>query len=128
MQAAANATNLDLQRIKRILMIQLVLFMVLTLIALLWSQVAALSTLLGGLVASIGNALFALWVFSRYRAQDPGKLVLRFYGAELVKVLVVLTMFAAVFYWVESIMPAVFLSAFFVTQVLPPMLAHGLGE
>ncbi len=129
MQAGANsAVNLDLRRAGKILRIQLMMVFALALGALFWSQNAALSALLGGLIASIGNALFALWVFARYRAQNPGNLVMRFYGAELLKIVAILGMFAAVFYWVDELMPVVFMLAFFITQVLPPMLAHGLGD
>lgn len=124
----ANARNPELRRAGKILLVQLAMVVFLTLGAFFWSQIAALSALLGALIASIGNGLFALWVFARYRAQDPGKLVMRFYGAELLKIVAILSMFAAVFYWVEGIMPVVFMLAFFVTQVLPPMLAHGLSD
>lgn len=55
----------------------------------------AFSALLGGLAATTANAVFAAKVFVHYKAQEPGKLLARFYGAELLKFAVTVLLFAA---------------------------------
>ncbi|MGV6826948.1 MAG: ATP synthase subunit I [bacterium] len=128
MQASVGRQNLDARRAGTILLFQLLITVLLAALGLFMGRDAALSALLGGAVASIGNAVFAVWVFARYKAQDPGKMVMRFYGGELFKLAAIIAMFAAIFYWVESLMPAVFLLAFFVSQVLAPLLAHSFSD
>ncbi len=82
------------------------------------------SALLGGAIATAANALFAVWVFGRYEAREPGKLAARFYGAELFKLLFVALAFAVVFISVKSVSVPALLSAFLLVQVLPPLLAN----
>ena len=116
--------NLDIRRAKRILVIQVVLTLLLAGAAWLHDVHAAQSALLGGTITTVANGLFALVVFGRYRAQDPGKLVFRFYGAELLKLGFVVAMFAASFAWVAPLNLVTLFGAFFLVQVLPPLLAH----
>ena len=66
----------------------------------------------------------AYWVFGRYRAAQPGKLVAQFYGGELLKLAFVALVFAVVIIWVEPLSPLPLFGAFFVVQVLPPLLAN----
>ena len=71
------------------------------------------------------GALFAVWVFGRYQAQDPGKLLFRFYGAELLKLLLIALAFVLVFVWVKPVNLIALFGTFLLVQVLPPMLADG---
>jgi ATP synthase protein I len=119
--------NLDVRRATRILLIQVVLTLLLAGAATLYDQVAGLSALLGGAITTVATGLFAVVVFGRYRAQEAGKLVFRFYGAELLKLAFVVLMFAATFVWVgpAALNLVTLFGAFFLVQVLPPLLAHG---
>jgi ATP synthase protein I len=118
--------NLDFGRAKRILLIQCVLTLVLAGAGTLYNEAAGLSALLGGVITTAANGLFAVVVFGRYRAQEAGKLVFRFYGAELLKLGFVLLMFAATFIWVgpAALNLVALFGAFFLVQVLPPLLPH----
>jgi len=120
--------NLDIRRAKRILMIQVVLTLVLAGAAALYDGAAGVSALLGGVITTLANGLFAVVVFGRYRAQDAGKLVFRFYGAELLKLGFVVLMFAATFFWVAPLNLLALFGAFFTVQVLPPLLAHSCAD
>lgn len=116
--------NLDIRRAKRILIIQVVLTLVLAAGATLYDATAGLSALIGGGITTVGNGLFAAMVFGRYRAQEAGKLVFRFYGAELLKLGFVVLMLALTYVWVAPLNLAALFGAFFLVQVLPPLLAH----
>jgi ATP synthase protein I len=83
----------------------------------------ALSALIGGGVCLAANAFVAFWVFRRYRAQDPGLLVMRFYGAEVAKIALILGLFAVAFVTIESLNVPALLSAYLVVQVLPAFFA-----
>jgi len=116
--------NLDAKRAKRILITQVVFTLLVAGVAWSLSQPAGVSALLGGAIATFANALFAVGVFARYRAQDPGKLVFRFFGAELLKLLFVALAFGVIFAWVKSLHVVALFSAFLVVQIMPPMLAN----
>jgi ATP synthase protein I len=119
--------NLDVRRAKRILLIQSATTLVVAAGAVLFGWLAGLSALFGGMIATVANALFAVWVFGRYRAQDPGNLAFRFYGAELFKLLFIALAFALVFVWLKPVSLVALFGAFLLVQVLPPMLAHKAG-
>ena len=119
--------NLDVHRAKRILVAQLVATLVVTLIGWVFGPWVGLFAFLGGATATIANALFAYWVFGRYRAGEPGKLVSQFYGGELLKLGFIAAAFAAVILWIEPLRPLALFGAFFVVQVLPPLLANRIA-
>ena len=115
----------DALQAKRVLSIQVVMTLALSAVALIFGGMVALSVLIGAGVCTLANALFALLVFRRYRAQEPGLLVMRFYGAEIGKLALILVLFAAAFVWVDGLNLPALLGAYFVVQVFPAMLASG---
>ena len=119
--------NLDARRAKRILVAQVVATLVVTLVGLFFGPLAALFAFLGGATATTANALFASWVFGRYRAGEPGKLLSQFYGGELIKLGFVAAAFAVVIIWADPLSPLALFGAFFVVQVLPPLLANRIA-
>jgi len=90
-------------------------------------QVHAWSGLAGGAIATLGNTLFMLRVFVPYRAQQPGKLVGAFYGAELQKIILITLLFAAAIVWLQPISPAALFGVFLLVQVLPVVMASSLS-
>jgi ATP synthase protein I len=116
--------SLDARRAKRILVAQMVATLVVALIGLMFGPRAGFFALLGGAIATIANALFAFWVFGRYRAAEPGKLLAQIYGGEVLKLGFIAGTFAAVIVWLEPLSPLALFGAFFVVQVLPPLLAN----
>lgn len=120
--------DLDVRRAKRILIAQIIATMGVALIGSLFGPLVGLYALLGGATATIANTLFAAWVFGRYSAQEPGQLLARFYVAELIKMAFVAAAFAALIIWADPLSPAALFGAFFVVQVLPPLLANRVAR
>lgn len=116
--------NLDAKRAKNILKAQLITLVAVALAALLLDVATARDVLIGGAAAAAGNAIFAFWVFGRYNAREPGRIVATFYGGELVKIVTVVVVFAAAMKGLDDLNPVAFFGAFFVVQVLPPLLAN----
>lgn len=83
----------------------------------------SLSGLLGGLIAAVANAMFALWVFGPYRAQQAGKLVARLYGAELVKMTAIALAFLGVFLWVKPVSAWALFGSFITVHLMPALVA-----
>jgi ATP synthase protein I len=119
--------NLDAARAKRILIAQAVTTLILTLVGLLVGPRAGMFALIGGATATLANGLFAWFALGRYDAGEPGRIVGQFYAGEFLKLGFVVAVFAASIVWLEPFSPVAFFGAFFVVQVLPPMLANRLA-
>ncbi len=115
----------DALQAKRVLSIQVVMTLVLSATALFFNGITAASVLIGGGVCTLANGAFAFMIFRRYRAQEPGLLVMRFYGAEIGKIAIVLLLFAAAFALIDGLNLPALLGAYFVVQVFPALLASG---
>jgi len=120
--------NLDARRAKRIVVTQAIATLVVTLAGLLFGLRGGLLAFLGGATATGGNALFAYWIFGRYKASEPGKLVSQFYGGEILKLAFIAAALAAVIIWLEPSQPLVLFGAFFVVYVVPPLLANRIAD
>lgn len=117
----------DALRIGRVIAIQFALSLVLTVAALPFGARVAVSVLVGAGVCLVANGFFAFWVYRRYRAQEPGALLMRFYGAELAKIALILALFAAAFATIDGLHLPALLIAYFAVQVLPAVIASNLG-
>jgi ATP synthase protein I len=105
------------------LVFQAILTLVATLVVVPVGFLLALSAMIGGGVCLVAFAAVVLWVFRDYRAQDPGALVGRFYSAEIVKIALVLGLFAAAFLGIEWLNVPSMIGSYFLVQVLPPIFA-----
>jgi ATP synthase protein I len=112
---------------KRVLIAQFALTLALPAVAYPFDERIALSVLIGAGVCLIATAVFAFWVFRRYSAQRPDLLVMRFYGAEIVKLAMVLGLLALAFATVQGLNLPALLVAYFVVQVLPTVFAPKWG-
>lgn len=117
----------DVRRARNIVVAQAAATLLIALVGAAFGAWTALIALLGGATATIANALFAYWVFGRYRADEPGRLTGQFYGGEFLKLGFVATVFAVVIIWLKPFSPLAFFGAFLLVQVVPPMLANRLA-
>jgi len=120
--------NTDARRAGRLVVAQGVVVLVIAGSAALLGWRIARDVLIGGSVATLGSVVFALWVFGAYRAREPSRLVMRFYGGELVKILMVATVFGLAVVWLEDINPMAVFGAFLIVQVLPSLLANRIAR
>jgi len=82
------------------------------------------SGVLGGAIATSGNALFARKVFVEYRAENPGTLLAKIYGAELQKIIVTTILFALTIILVNVLSYVTLFGSYLVVQILPLILFH----
>ncbi len=115
--------DLDRRFVKKILASQLVMALLLAAGFRLLGPVEGISGLIGGLIAAIANGIFAFWVFRPYGAQHTGKLVSRFYGAELLKMAIIAIAFLGTFLWVEPLSPVALFVCFIVVHLVPAAVA-----
>jgi ATP synthase protein I len=117
----------DVLQAKRVVTVQIALTLALAAAGFAISEALGTSALIGGGVCTVANGVFALWVFRRYRAQQPGLLVMRFYAAEVVKMVLILAGFAAAFAWIKGLKVPALLGAYLVVQVLPLLIGSMAG-
>jgi ATP synthase protein I len=113
----------DVAQAKRYLKVQAILGTASVAAALPFGGPVALSALIGAGACLIANALFAASVFRGYRAQEPERLLLRIYGAEVTKVALILGIFALSFASIDGLNLPVLLGAYLVTQLVSPIAA-----
>lgn len=119
--------NLDAKRARRILIAQVVATSVVSLLGLMFGPNEGLFALIGGATATLANGIFAWFVLGRYQAAEPGRIVGQFYAAELLKLVVIVTAFVLAMLWLEPVSPLALFGAYFVVQVIPPLLANRIG-
>jgi len=112
----------DAGRVRRILLYQVIATVILSLPALGVDKAMALSALIGGGAATLANALFAFGVFGRYQAQEPGRLAVRMYAAEILKLVLTIGLFAAAFILVKPLSLVALLGAYLAVHLLPAAL------
>lgn len=118
----------DAFQAKRVLQIQTILGLVLAACVLPFGDSVALSALVGAAICLLANTLLAAWVFRAYRAQDPERLLLRFYAAETAKIALVVSLFVVAFVTLDRLNVPALLGAYFVVQVIPTLIAAQLGS
>lgn len=113
----------DARLVRRVLRVQAILGLGLVTLALPLSGTVALSALIGAGSSVAANALFAVSVFRGYRAEEPERIVLRFYGAELAKIVVLLALFAVAFATLDGLSVPALLGAYLITQMASHLIA-----
>ncbi len=117
----------DAPQAKRVLLIQAALTFTLTAIAAVFGPMHALSVLVGAGVCTLASALLAFLIYKPYRAQEVGLLMMRFYAAEIIKIVFILVLFVAAFALIEGLNVPALLGAYFVVQVMPVLIAPSTG-
>lgn len=84
------------------------------------------SGLIGGLIATLANAFFASWVFAPYQAQEPEKMLGRFYGAEFQKLILTAVLFAAAIIWIRPLSAVALFGVYLLTQLVPILVSRFL--
>ena len=120
--------NLPSEKIRGVVIKQLVLTMLISAAALLIGKDQAVSALIGGLGASLANAVFGFWVFSAYQAQKPGKLLGKLYMAEAAKLVLTGLIFLAAILFYANLSLAAMLITYFIVHVTASLLVAQYGK
>ncbi|WP_462329140.1 ATP synthase subunit I [Thiohalocapsa halophila] len=113
----------DRVQLRRLLLWQVVLGVIALMLAAPFGVTAFKSAAIGAGVCLLANWVFALRVFRQYRAQAPTELALRIYSAEIIKVVLILGLFALAFATLANLNLPALLGTYFAVQVLPALFA-----
>jgi ATP synthase protein I len=108
----------------RIILLQLAVALIAGLILLVFGWSQAYSGFIGGVIAALANGVFAYRVFAHYQAQEPGKLLARFYGGELLKLVVTGLLFAAAVLWLDALSMGALLGTYLLVAMMPMFISH----
>ena len=92
------------------------------LLSLLFGGTEAYSALAGGLIAALANGFFALRAFGRYRAEEPGRIAARLFGAEIQKLILTGLMFVLVIMGIHPLNIGAMLGSYLFIQVAVPLI------
>jgi F0F1-type ATP synthase assembly protein I len=81
------------------------------------------SVLIGSVTCLISNALMAFLIFKKYSAQRPERVLLRMYGSEAAKLVLISGIFVAAFTTLDGLNVSALLAAYFVTQIASTIIA-----
>jgi F0F1-type ATP synthase assembly protein I len=118
--------NPDVSRARKIIVAQAAATLLVAMAAAFFGPWTGLIALVGGATATAANALFAFWVFGRYKAGEPGRLTGQFYGGEFLKIGFTVAVFALALLWLKPFDPLAFFGSYLVVHVVPPMFANRL--
>lgn len=113
-----------LNEAKKLLYWQACLLVLIPLMLLPMGAKVAVSGLLGGAIAFVSSLIMFFLVFRQYRAQQPEKVLAKFYSAEIAKLIFAMAAFALIVLNVKSLSFAALIVVFFVIQVLPALLIN----
>lgn len=109
---------------RKLLLLQAGLFMLIPLALLPLDVTVAFSGLLGGAVAFISSLIMYFLIFRHYRAQQPEKVLAKFYSAEIAKLIFAMAAFAIIVLNVKPLSFAAVILVYFVIQVIPAILIN----
>jgi len=109
-------------RIRHIISAQFGAAVLIALTLLLFNQLYAWSGLIGGLISASINGLTARQVFVPYRAQEPGAVLARMFGAEFRKLVLTGVLFAVVLTLVKPLSVGAMLGSYLFVQVVVPII------
>ena len=118
MQLAGNS------QIRHIVSAQFVGAVCVALALLILDQLYAWSGLIGGLISASITGLTARKVFVPYRAQNPGEVLGRLYGAEFRKLVLTGVAFAVVLTFVKPLSVGALLGTYLFVQVVVPVIVY----
>lgn len=110
-------------QVKRILVLQLVSAIVLSIVASLWGAWIGRSAGIGAGIAFAANGLFAYRLFRPDRADALHSLRRRVYGAVFLKITLALLLFGIALSTVEPLSVPILILAYAAVQLFPPMIA-----
>jgi ATP synthase protein I len=114
----------DRTQLKRLLIWQSILAASVCVVAVPFGMSTVLAAATGAGACLLANWYFTLRVFQRYQAQEPGRLLARIYGAELVKIVIALAVFGLAFATLEDLNPLALFGAYLAVQIVPALLAQ----
>ena len=103
----------------RFIVAQLAVTVVISSVLLLHSVIAAYSGLVGGMIATLATAWFAVKVFGIKLDRDPVQILRTLYLGEINKILITVSLFIAAFVLIRPVNAAALIAMYFLVYMTP---------
>ncbi|WP_018993357.1 ATP synthase subunit I [Thioalkalivibrio sp. ALgr1] len=109
--------------------LQLALTLILSgLLLALFPPIVAISAMIGGLTATLGNAVAAVVVFRAYRSDQVGSLTARMMGAELGRLVIIAVAFGVAFAYLDEPNLLALFGIFLLVHLAPLWWLHRVSD
>ena len=115
-------------QVQRILVIQLLVTLLISVICLLLGGLYASSALLGGSIATLANAYFAWKVFAKQHETSAEQILVTYYGAEVGKIILTVMFFVAVIMIVKPLSMATLVVAYVLNYMIPLLASFFIND
>ncbi len=112
----------------RILAIQLLVALFVTIVSLFWGWLYAWSALVGGMIATLGNAYFAWKVFAKQNETTAEQILVTYYGAEVGKVILTVMFFTAAIVMIKPLSMVTMVVAYVLNYMIPLLASLFIKE
>lgn len=111
-------------QVRRILAIQLVATLALSVTLLVVDQVHAWSGLAGGLIATLANAYFAWKVFAKQQESEPEQILATYYRAEVSKIILTVMLFVAAIVMIKPLNMIPLIGVYLFNTIIPWLVSY----
>ncbi|MDH5472093.1 MAG: ATP synthase subunit I [Gammaproteobacteria bacterium] len=111
-------------QVRRILMIQLVATVALSVTLLVLGTVYVWSGLTGGLIATLANAYFAWKVFAKQQESEPEQILATYYRAEVSKIILTVMLFAGAIVIIKPLNMIPLIGVYLVNTMIPWLVSY----
>jgi ATP synthase protein I len=110
-------------QIRRILLMQFLATITLSVMLLAFDQTWFWSALAGGMIATLTNMYFAWRVFVKSQESAAEKILVSYYGAEVSKIILTVMLFTAAIVMIKPLSMITLISVYFFNQFVPALVS-----
>ena len=111
-------------QVRRILLIQLVATIALSVALLALDSVYAWSGLAGGLIATLANAYFAWKVFAKQQESEPEQILATYYRAEVSKIILTVMLFTGAIVMIKPLSMIPLIGVYLFNTIIPWLVSY----
>lgn len=115
-------------QIKQILLIQVTASLLIGAVSGLLGYTVAISTIAGGLIASMANGYFAWKVFSKQQETESAQILSTYYQAEVGKIILTVMLFVFVFNTIKPLSVIALMSAYLLITMIPWLASFFIND
>ena len=114
-------TVVQSSELRKLLKIQLLMVVCVPILLIPFGLTVVKSAFFGAVIVTISSHVSAMLAFGKYTAQKPEKILVKFYGAEIIKLTIVIALFVLIMLFFKPLNIVALLTVFFMTQVFPAL-------
>lgn len=115
-------------QIKRIILVQLLMSIVISSPLLVLDMVWFWSALTGGMIATLASAYFAWKVFAQQQQTTPEQILARYYAAEVSKIILTIMLFAAAILMIKPLSIIALMGTYLFNQFIPWLVSFFIND